>query len=172
MQYRCSTVVKYGLIKIDEQTLCDGGTEDICEVKLLYDFACDGTFNTFERKTIIDSLEELEQAVEDIKRDSSGILILHIRGIKFMRQQYSYDIYITQMKVFIPIENKYMIPDECLIDEDFCTKSDDEIVDEDALEEIKHIQELKIKKKNEEMEKIKELQKQLEEMNKNLDNLG
>ena len=69
MQYRCSTVVKYGLIKIDEQTLCDGGTEDICEVKLLYDFACDGTFNTFERKTIIDSLEELEQAVEDIKRD-------------------------------------------------------------------------------------------------------
>ena len=38
--------------------------------------------------------------------------------------------------------------------------------------QIKQIQELKIKKKNEEMEKIKELQKQLEEMNKNLDNLG
>ena len=110
--------------------------------------------------------------VEDIKRDSSGILILHIRGIRFMRQQYSYDIYITQMKVFIPIENKYIIPEECLIQEDFCTQSDDEIVDDEAIKEIKQIQEFKIKKKNEEMEKIKELQKQLEEMNKNLDNLG
>ena len=68
-----------------------------------------------------------------------------------MRQQYQYDIYITQMKVFIPIENKYIIPEECLIQEDFCTQSDDEIVDDEAIREIKQIQELKVKKKNEEM---------------------
>lgn len=108
--------------------------------------------------------------VEDIKPNSNSILILHIRGIKFMRQQYQYDIHITQMKVFIPIENKFVIPEECLIDEDFCTLSDDEIVDEQAIREIKRIEELKIVKKNREMEKIKELQKQIDEMNKNLVN--
>ena len=39
----------------------------------------------------------------DCKREYDVVIILHIRGIKFMKQQYICDIYINQMKVNIPI---------------------------------------------------------------------
>ena len=106
--------------------------------------------------------------IEDIKKNSSAILILHIRGIEFKRQQYLYDIYITQMKAFIPIENPYTIPDTCLIDQDFCTLSDDEIVDDEAIQNKKNEEKLKIEQKGKDLEKIKTLQKQIEEMSKKI----
>jgi len=109
--------------------------------------------------------------VEDIKKDSTGILILHIRGIKFLKQQYLYDIYITQMKVFIPKTNKYLIPDECLIDGDFCTQSDEEIVDDVAIKKIKKNKEQMILRKKEDINKIKMLQDEINKMNRNLENI-
>jgi len=108
--------------------------------------------------------------VEDINKNSSGILIIHIRGIKFLKQQYLYDIYITQMKVFIPKENKYLIPEKCLIDGDFCTQSDEEIIDSEAIQEIENNKERMILRKKEEMDKIKMLQEQINKMSKNLEN--
>ena len=74
------------------------------------------------------------------------------------------------MKVFIPKENKYLIPEKCLIDGDFCTQSDEEIIDSEAIQEIENNKERMILRKKEEMDKIKMLQEQINKMSKNLEN--
>tara|TARA_B100000900_G_C20594600_1_gene722881 strand:+ start:462 stop:1247 length:786 start_codon:yes stop_codon:yes gene_type:complete len=72
--------------------------------------------------------------LKDLPQDSEIILVVHIRGLKFLKQHYYCDMYISQMKVFIPQTDKYAILDECLI------KDDDEpaeVLDEAVVEELK-----------------------------------
>ena len=109
--------------------------------------------------------------INQIKDNSSSILILHIRGIKFMKQQYICDCYITQMKVFIPKQNKYIIPDECLIDESFCTQSDEDIIDEEIIQENNIRKKKLINKKKLELEKLKYLQEKINNMDISINNL-
>ena len=110
--------------------------------------------------------------IEDIKENSEAILIIHIRGSKFMKQQYVCDIYINQMKVFIPRRNKYIIPDECLIKETLITQSDEEIVDDDIILENNLKRQKLMDVKLQEIEKMKELQQKIEMMELEIKNIN
>ena len=110
--------------------------------------------------------------INDIKENSEAILIIHIRGIKFMKQQYVCDIYINQMKVFIPRRNKYIIPDECLIQETLITQSDEEIVDDDIILENNLKRQKLMDVKLQEIQKMNELQQKIEKMELEIKNMN
>ena len=110
--------------------------------------------------------------INDIKENSEAILIIHIRGIKFMKQQYVCDIYINQMKVFIPRRNKYIIPDECLIRESLITQSDEEIVDDDIILENNLKKQKLIDQKLQEIKKMEELQENIKKMELKINNMN
>ena len=109
--------------------------------------------------------------VENIKEDSEAICIIHIRGIKFMKQQYICDIYINQMKVFIPKRNEYIIPDECIINEDYIENADEDIIDEEVILEIENKKLKLIEQKKKELEKMKELEEKIKRMNEEIENI-
>tara|TARA_B100000902_G_scaffold396671_1_gene458341 strand:+ start:1006 stop:1758 length:753 start_codon:yes stop_codon:yes gene_type:complete len=101
--------------------------------------------------------------ITDCQKDHDTILILHIRGIKFMKQQYICDIYINQMKVNIPKKINYLIPDECLISE-FDNSYDS---DEDILKiEIIEMQKIQENEENIKKNKIKKLKDEIERLEK------
>jgi len=110
--------------------------------------------------------------IQSIKPQSDIISIIHIRGLKFLKQNYICDCYINQMKVIIPREYKYEISKECLIDVndnigneyDIDYKDIKESMDNDILkklkdqkdEELKLIEQIKLRIKNIDIE-IKKL---------------
>lgn len=71
--------------------------------------------------------------IQDINTNVNCILMLHFRGIKFLKQQYVCDIYISQIKVFNIKCDKYIISDDCLIKDGNNEINDDdkEIIDEE-----------------------------------------
>ena len=126
--------------------------------------------------------------INEIKKDSELILILHIRGLKILKQYYYCDCYISQIKLFQDKENKYnIIPEYSMIDDD-----DDEINDEynhifdeeilnafneeklekERLEKEKlekeKLEKEKLEKKKELEEKIRQKQMEMEELMKQL----
>ena len=108
---------------------------------------------------------------EDIQVGQEAICIVHIRGIKFMKQQYICDIYINQMKVCVPKNNDYLIPNECIIndmDEDI---SDEEIVDLEVIEEIENKRLRLIESKKKELAKLKLLEEKIKKMNSEIENI-
>ena len=110
--------------------------------------------------------------VKDIKENSEAILIIHIRGIKFMKQQYICDIYINQMQAFIPKRNKYIIPEECLIKESLITESDEEILDDDIILENNLKRQKLIEKKLIKINQMKELKEKIKEMELEIKNIN
>lgn len=48
---------------------------------------------------------------EKIQENTEVVLILHVKGLKFLKQHYYCDIYISQIKVFLDGGNKYSILD-------------------------------------------------------------
>ena len=48
---------------------------------------------------------------EKIQENTEVVLILHVKGLKFLKQHYYCDIYISQIKVFLDGDNKYSILD-------------------------------------------------------------
>ena len=75
--------------------------------------------------------------IDDIKEDSEVILILHLRGLKFLKQHFYCDCYISQIKL---CENTaFFIPDECLIEDEIY---EFEVVDEEILQKNKLREEL------------------------------
>jgi len=48
---------------------------------------------------------------EKIQENTEVVLILHVKGLKFLKQHYYCDIYISQIKVFLEGNNKYSILD-------------------------------------------------------------
>lgn len=104
----------------------------------------------------------------DVVKNTTSICIIHIRGIKFMKQQYICDCYINQMKVYIHKKEKYEIPNECLIEDDFCDTSDEEIVDEIAIEELNESRKNLIERRKREIEKMNEIQREIENLEKSL----
>ena len=85
-----------------------------------------------------------------------------------MKQQYICDIYINQMKVYIPKREEYIIPDECLIgDFDKNYDSDVDIIDEEIILEKKSERDNLLKKKREQLEKIQKLQDEIEKLENN-----
>ena len=117
---------------------------------------------------IYNQYKEYIQA-SDININSDSICIIHIRGIKFMKQQYICDCYISQMKVYIQKTKKFKIPDECLIEDSFCDSSDEEIVDDIAISEITESRKQLIERRKREIEKMNEIQREIENLEKSLD---
>jgi hypothetical protein len=113
--------------------------------------------------------------LDSIKENLDAILILHIKGIKFMKQQYICDCYITQMRVEENKKIKYEILEECLIDFDSDNKnydSDEDIIDQEIIELLKVE---KLKKKSElisEKEKLLDKLKQLDLEILNIENIN
>ena len=96
--------------------------------------------------------------LEDIKEDSEIILILHIRGLKILKQYFYCDCYVSQIKVFQPENVKFNIIDNySIIDDD----DKDDIYNDIFAEEIRQSSEEYIKNKN--MQKLEEEQNKLEE---------
>ncbi len=113
--------------------------------------------------------------LDSIKDNLDAILILHIKGIKFMKQQYICDCYITQMRVEENKIIKYEIPEECLINFDTDNNtydSDEDIIDRELIEQLKVE---KLKKKNELICEKKILLEKLEKIDleiRNVDNIN
>ena len=89
-----------------------------------------------------------------------------------MKQQYICDIYINQMKVFIPRRNKYIIPDECLIQESLITQSDEEIIDDDIILENNLKKQKLIDHKLQEIKKMEELHDNIKKMELEINNMN
>ena len=68
-----------------------------------------------------------EYEMKDLPQDTKVAVVLHIRGLKFLKQHYYCDCYISQVQVMIPddpqVRTPDVIPQECLF-------SDEETVDE------------------------------------------
>ena len=108
--------------------------------------------------------------IKDIKKEQDAICIVHIRGIKFMKQQYICDIYINQMKIYIPKNNEYLIPDECIINDEQ-NNSDEEIIDDEVIREIDNKKQKLIRDKKNELEKLKILEERIRKMNSEIDDI-
>lgn len=108
--------------------------------------------------------------IKDIKKEQDAICIVHIRGIKFMKQQYICDIYINQMKIYIPKNNEYLIPDECIINDEQ-NNSDEEIIDDEVIREIDNKKQKLIRDKKKELEKLKILEERIRKMNSEIDDI-
>ena len=69
--------------------------------------------------------------INDIKCDSEVILVLHLRGLKILKQNFYFDCYVSQIKVFQDKDTKYnIIPEYAVIEE----KDDyDDIFDQEIL---------------------------------------
>ena len=110
--------------------------------------------------------------LDEVKEDSEVILILHIKGLKILKQYFYCDCYISQIKLFQESgESKYnIIKNYALIDDGDSDETNyDDIFDEEILhvfEEEKRIQrekeEEKQRLKKEKEEKIKKLQEEIQ----------
>ena len=130
--------------------------------------------------------------LDEIKDDSEIILILHVRGLKFLKHNFYCDCYISQIKLFQDtIESKYTIMhDYALIDEEedsaiqYDTIFNEEIVnafeEEARLKKEAEEEEARLKKETEEEEalhkkekedRIKKLKQEIEMKNKEMEKL-
>ena len=108
--------------------------------------------------------------LDEVKEDSEVILILHVKGLKILKQYFYCDCYISQIKLFQESnESKYnIIKDYALIDEgDENETNYDDIFDE----EILHVfnEEKRLKKEKE--DKIKQLQEEIQKKSKEVEEL-
>ena len=72
--------------------------------------------------------------INEIKEGSELILVLHIRGLKFLKQHFYCDCYISQIKLFQDKDTKYnIIPEYAVIDDD---NDYDDIFDEEIIKAI------------------------------------
>jgi hypothetical protein len=106
--------------------------------------------------------------MNDIKENSEVILVLHLRGLKVLKQNFYFDCYVSQIKLFQDKDTKYsIIPDYAVIDDksDYDDIFDQEIIGANKNEEEERIKEERIKeeKKLEEEEIVKEKEKIKEE---------
>tara|TARA_B100000902_G_scaffold384231_1_gene424121 strand:- start:739 stop:1428 length:690 start_codon:yes stop_codon:yes gene_type:complete len=122
--------------------------------------------------------------IDQLKKGSEIVLIIHMRGLKILKQYFYCDCYVTQIKLFQEdtkyniLQNYVLLDDNEVIDMEYNGEFDDEIMDviegdkireEESRKEEERIKEEELKreeecKKEEELkrEKIKELEKLLQ----------
>ena len=89
--------------------------------------------------------------INDINHGDEVILILHLKGLKVLKQYYYCDCYISQIKVFKLKDLKYnILKDYSILDESNDEQEDLDIFDEEIIEKI-------VKEKKEKEEKSKEI---------------
>ena len=95
--------------------------------------------------------------INDIKCDSEVILVLHLRGLKILKQNFYFDCYVSQIKVFQDKDTKYnIIPEYAVIEE----KDDyDDIFNQEILKatgKLKDEEEEQKEREEREAEELKE----------------
>ena len=118
--------------------------------------------------------------LNEVKEDSEVILILHVRGLKILKQYFYCDCYVSQIKLFQESnESKYnIIKDYALIDEEDDGPDYDDIFDEEILgtfEEEKRLknekEEEEIRLKKEKEDKIQQLQEDIKKKSEEMEQL-
>ena len=97
--------------------------------------------------------------INDIKCDSEVILVLHLRGLKILKQNFYFDCYVSQIKVFQDKDTKYnIIPEYAVIEE----KDDyDDIFDQEILKATGKLKDEEQEREQEEQEREQEEQERL-----------
>jgi len=100
--------------------------------------------------------------INDIKCDSEVILVLHLRGLKILKQNFYFDCYVSQIKVFQDKDTKYnIIPEYAVIEE----KDDyDDIFDQEILKATGKLKDEEQEREQEEQEREQEEQERLEKL--------
>lgn len=95
--------------------------------------------------------------IDDIKEGSEIIAILHLRGLRFLKQHFYCDYYISQIKLFQDtIDSKFsIIKDYSLIDDE----KQEDIFDEEIINAFKETIDIE-KIEKEKLEKIEKLEKE------------
>jgi len=75
-------------------------------------------------------------SLDDIRRGSEIECVIHIRGLKFLKQHYYCDCYISQIKHHVSETPSYHIPDTCLLSDEETDPQEDDILDGEILESI------------------------------------
>ena len=96
--------------------------------------------------------------INDIKCDSEVILVLHLRGLKILKQNFYFDCYVSQIKVFQDKDTKYnIIPEYAVIEE----KDDyDDIFDQEILKANGKIKDEEQEREQEEQERKEKLEQE------------
>ncbi len=104
--------------------------------------------------------------LDEVKENMDVVLILHIRGLKILKQYFYCDCYISQIKVFQENEfSKYNIISEySMIDDE--KNDDDNIFDEEILDSFVSDEEKKQQKLKEKEEREKKEKEELEKKEK------
>ena len=90
---------------------------------------------------------------------------MHIRGLKFLKQHYYCDCYISQIKVFLNNE-KYGVLDTYVFDDEEENKMDQQLLDKEILDNLNKEKE-ELKKKEEEKNNLRKI---IDEKIKSIDN--
>ena len=103
--------------------------------------------------------------VSKLELEAEIVFILHVKGLKFLKNHYYCDCYLSQIKVFLSSDEKYSIIKEYAFEEDNeIVEGDQDILDEEVISELlkqKEFEKQKEEEKNNITEQILELQQQL-----------
>ena len=109
------------------------------------------------------------QDLKTIKEGSECVCILHVKGLKFLKQHYYLDLYVSQIKIFLEGDLKYNILDNYSFNDveeeenELRELERDLMLDEDYLDSLRN-KEAEEKQKAEEKLKAEEKQKLLSEL--------
>ena len=106
-----------------------------------------------------------------LQQGSEVECVIHMKGLKFLKQHYYCDCYISQIKLHVKQETNYHIPDTCLLsDEEDC----EEIIDEEIIETLKREDKDagRLSKKNEIQKNIDRVEKELKDLIVERDNIN
>lgn len=98
--------------------------------------------------------------IDKLIKNTDIICVFHIKGIKFLKEYFYCDCYITQIKLCQNLQ--YNIPDSCIINDEGDINNDDilDIIDSDIIKRAKEKAELQ--------EQINELEKKISSDNSNM----
>ena len=114
--------------------------------------------------------------IEKMVKGSEIECVIHVKGLKFLKQHYYCDCYVSQIKVRLQKSVDYHIPDECLLSDSEDDNVDDDLLDQEILESIQEKERTQKQQEIEEkkrvlQEKIDTLQKEIQELTDERDKL-
>ena len=104
-----------------------------------------------------------DMSMIDIHKESHIELIVHIKGLKFLKQHYYCDCYVSQLKVHVNTHIPSWIPDTCVFSDEEMDLED--VIDGEILESLQQKQSIKSTAKKEMIQhQIQELQEKLKNL--------
>jgi hypothetical protein len=105
--------------------------------------------------------------MSNLKPGSEIVFILHVKGLKFLKNHYYCDCYLSQIKVFSPSDDKYNIIKEYAFEDNEIVEGDQDILDEEVISELikqKELEKQKVEEKKNITEQILKLQQTLKNL--------